>query len=235
MECFASGRARAAICALTTLAALAGCGGGGDDEGTASSATPVPATQPLTGSTNQPPQISGTPGLTADTGQFYTFKPSVSDAEGDKLSFAISNRPRWLNFDVWDGKLSGVPSPADVGTFSRVTITVSDGKKVTTLTPFDIVVRKSSGTAPVGNRTVTLGLTAPTHNIDGSLLTDLAGYRVYWGTSPGNYPYSAKIDNPGVTTHVVERLSPATWYFAATVVNRQGAESEFSDILVITL
>jgi putative Ig domain-containing protein len=237
MERFARGRAREAICALAAVVALAGCGGGGDDEETATSTlTGQPAPPPQAGtSNNQPPQITGTPPAMIDTGQVYSFKPAVADAEGDKLSFAISNRPRWLNFDVWDGKLYGVPSQADAGTFTKVTITVSDGKKVSTLNPFDIVVRKSSGTAPVGNRAVTLGLTAPTHNIDGSTLTDLAGYRIYWGTSPGNYPYSAKIDNPGVTTHLVERLSSATWYFVATVVNRQGTESDYSDVLAVTL
>ena len=229
------------MCAFAAVVALAGCGGGGDDEpATASATAPPQPTQPTppqpgTGSTQGPPQIGGSPPTTADTGQSYVFKPVVSGGAGAKLTFAISNRPRWLNFDVWDGKLSGVPSAADAGTHKGLKITVSDGKTVSTLSPFDIVVRKTSGTAPVGNAAVTLGLTAPTQNIDGTPLTDLAGYRIYWGTSPGIYPYSVKIDNPGVTTHVVERLSPATWYFAATVVNRQGAESDFSDVLALTL
>jgi hypothetical protein len=33
-----------------------------------------------------------------------------------------------------------------------------------------------------------------------------------------------------VQTYVVENLSPATWYFAVTAVNSQGAESSNSNV-----
>ena len=37
-----------------------------------------------------------------------------------------------------------------------------------------------------------------------------------------------RIDNPGISTFVVEQLSPATYYFAATAFNASGIESSFS-------
>ena len=83
---------------------------------------------------------------------------------------------------------------------------------------------------------MTLSLTAPTQTIDGTpLWSGVAGYRIYWGTSIGQYPHSAIIDNPGVATYMVENLTPATWYFVATVVTREGAESDFSDAVSVVL
>jgi hypothetical protein len=74
----------------------------------------------------------------------------------------------------------------------------------------------------------TLDWTAPTQNEDGSDLTDLAGYKLYWGTTPGSYPNSATIDNPSVTTYVVDNLSPGTYEFVATSYNTAGVESRYS-------
>ena len=75
---------------------------------------------------------------------------------------------------------------------------------------------------------MTLTWTAPTQNEDGSELIDLDGYRLYWGTAPGNYPNSITIDNESVTTYVVDNLSPGTYEFVATSHNSSGVESRYS-------
>ena len=64
---------------------------------------------------------------------------------------------------------------------------------------------------------------------DGSPLTNLSGYRVYWGTARGDYRNTVTLNNPGLTTYVVENLAPATYYFAITAVNAAGSESAFSN------
>ncbi len=73
-----------------------------------------------------------------------------------------------------------------------------------------------------------LSWTPPTTNTDGSPLTNLAGYKVYWGTSQGNYPNSATLNNPGLTSYVVGNLAPGTYFFVATALNSVGVESSFS-------
>src|SRR5687767_5083120 len=78
-----------------------------------------------------------------------------------------------------------------------------------------------------GNGSVTLTWHPPTENIDGSPLSDLSGYRVYWGTLEGDYPHSATLDNPGLASYVVEQLAPAQWFFVMTALTTAGAESEF--------
>jgi hypothetical protein len=76
---------------------------------------------------------------------------------------------------------------------------------------------------------VTLNWLPPTMNTDGSPLTNLASVRLYWGTTQGNYTESVTLTNLGLTTYVVEQLTPGTWYFSAKAVNAQGVESSFSN------
>ena len=68
----------------------------------------------------------------------------------------------------------------------------------------------------------------PTQNADGSALTDLAGYRIYYGRTRDQLDQTVPISSPGITTHVVDNLSPAVWYFAMTSLNSRGVESERS-------
>jgi len=81
----------------------------------------------------------------------------------------------------------------------------------------------------------TLSWQAPTQRADGSPLTNLAGYRIRYGTAPGSYPNLVQIANPGVTTHVIGNLPPGTYYFVATAYDSSGRESEFSGVVSKTI
>jgi len=74
---------------------------------------------------------------------------------------------------------------------------------------------------------LTLKWEAPITNSNGTSLTDLAGYRIYFGTSPGNY--SLAIDIGNVTTYTIENLSPGIYYFAIAAYDTSGNESTFSN------
>lgn len=55
----------------------------------------------------------------------------------------------------------------------------------------------------------------------------VVGYRVYWGTSSGSYQQSAQAGN--VTSYFISNLPAGrTYYFAATAVDGNGAESAYS-------
>lgn len=66
-------------------------------------------------------------------------------------------------------------------------------------------------------------------NTDGSPLTNLAGYKVYWGTASGVYQDRRVINNAAATTSVVSNLAPGRWYFAVSALNASGAESQKSN------
>ncbi|MBU2677377.1 MAG: fibronectin type III domain-containing protein, partial [Gammaproteobacteria bacterium] len=85
-----------------------------------------------------------------------------------------------------------------------------------------------NGGPSTGAGSVTLNWTAPTQNEDGSTLTDLAGYRIYWGTTSGNYPNSVTINDENATTYIVNNLSPGTYHFVATSFNTSSVESGYS-------
>jgi putative Ig domain-containing protein len=189
----------------------------------------LPAFSILVDAANRSPTISGTPPTHAREGQVYEFTPSASDPDGNALSFTIANRPAWATFNTQTGRLSGAPGTGSVGSYANVTIRVSDGSLVATLPAFSISVEQASlGSA-------TLSWTAPTSNVDGTPLTDLAGYRVRYGTSPGSYPNQVQIANPGITSCVIENLPAGTYYFVATAYDSAGHESNFSGVVTKTI
>ena len=75
----------------------------------------------------------------------------------------------------------------------------------------------------------------PTENTDGSVLTNLAGYTVYYGTSPSNLTQSVKITNPGLTAYTLSNLPAGTWYFAVTSYSSTGIESTRSGVVSTTI
>ena len=172
---------------------------------------------------NEPPTISGNPNTSATVDQFYSFLPDASDPDGDSLSFSISNQPEWTVFDTNTGLLSGTPLQGDATTYNDIRISVSDGDLSAGLAEFSIDV------AQVATGSATLSWTAPTLNTDGSTLTDLAAYKIYYGTSRGDYSSEERIDNPGLTTYVIENLSPGTYYFVVSSINDQEIESDPSN------
>jgi hypothetical protein len=161
-------------------------------------------------------------------GSAYSFTPTAADADGNTLTFSVANLPGWATFNSSTGRVTGTPSAAQVGTYSNITISVSDGSASASLAAFNIqVVATATGSA-------TLSWTPPTQNTDGSALSNLAGYKVYWGTSQGNYSNSVNID-AGLSRYVVEQLTPATWYFTVTALNATGVESGFSNVTTKTI
>jgi hypothetical protein len=81
-------------------------------------------------------------------------------------------------------------------------------------------------TASIGS--VTLNWLPPTENVDGTPLTNLAGYNIHYGTASGNYTQTIAVSNPGIATYVVSDLTPGTYYFSVAAVNSQGTESPLS-------
>ncbi len=173
---------------------------------------------------NSAPVISGAPGTAIMENAVYRFTPDASDPDGDALSFTVVNCPAWAQFDSETGTLAGTPRYTDVGTTSGIVIRVSDGTLTTALQAFDLTVRDDG----IGNGTAALSWTPPTTRTDGSALTDLAGFRIYYGPGSGNYSEMVEVGS-GIASFVVEQLDKGQWYFAVTALDSQGLESQHSD------
>ncbi len=169
--------------------------------------------------------ISGTPPSELNANDFYDFTPTTTSSDDALLSFSVSALPHWASFDDSSGRISGTPGDADVGSYTGIVVDVTDGATSATLGPFSITIQAGSpGSA-------SLSWQPPLENDDGSVLVDLEGYRIYWGTMPGSYPNSVTILNPSISTYVVENLAAGTYRFVATSFNADGVESDYSNVV----
>jgi hypothetical protein len=212
-----------AVCALAlVLFGLTACGGGD-----AVSVNPATATANDVGSTTAPTAtISGTPMTGITVGTNYSFTPTASDSDGGKLAFSIQNPPSWASFDTTTGRLSGSPKITDTGTTLNIVITAADGTAKASLAAFSITVTAT----PVTPGTATVSWVAPTENVNGTPLTDLAGYNIYYGTNSASLNQTAAVSNAGATAYTVNGLTSGTWYFAVTSYTANGVESARSPL-----
>lgn len=168
---------------------------------------------------NHAPTITGSPPPTVVAGEFYEFMPAAEDADGDTLDFSISRKPGWATFNKSTGRLSGTPQDGDVGNFTNIAISVSDGRESGSLAAFNISVDA------VAFGSAALSWNPPTQNVDGTPLIDLHGYRIYYGRDPNVLGRMVAVDNPGLSSFVVENLGTGQWFFVMTSVNLDGVES----------
>ena len=183
---------------------------------------------------NIAPTISGTPAMTIAAGTAYRFEPTARDANGDALTFSVQNKPAWASFMLSTGALTGTPTATNVGSYANVIISVNDGKATTALAAATITVTTITVAPPVSG-TATLSWTAPTMNTDGSALTGLAGYKVYYGSAAAALDQTVQIASSTQTSYTITGLSSGTWYFAIKAYDATGAESDLSNLASKTI
>ena len=83
---------------------------------------------------------------------------------------------------------------------------------------------------------ITVSWVAPAEREDGSALSmaEIAGYRVYYGDSQGNYTHEVAIDNGNTMSVTLHNLAAGTYYIVVTTVDTDGRESAFSQEAVKT-
>ena len=156
-----------------------------------------------------------------------TFVSLAGTASSDAGIFQIV----WANDRGGEGVANGTSS------WQTARITLESGENRITVIAEDtagatasrsIVVNRESGQPG----SATLSWTAPTTRTDGSPLTNLSGYKIFYGRMSGIYDYQIDINNPGVLTYVIENLASGDWYFALTAYDSAGVESDRSNEVV---
>jgi hypothetical protein len=199
------------------------------NDGEAAGVSLAPFAITVNAAANRAPTISGTPATSVNAGSAYTFQPSGADADGDTLTYSIQNLPSWATFNSSTGRLSGTPQAAAAGVYSGIVISVTDTKDTVSLPAFAITVNALT------NGSATLSWTPPSENTDGSSLSNLAGFRIQYGTSAAALTQTVQISNPGVVTYVVTGLNAGNWYFSVKAYNSGGAESANSNVVSKTI
>jgi hypothetical protein len=124
---------------------------------------------------------------------------------------------------------------ADAGSSSSGTASAASDPIPSLVAPSVGVIDRTGIPSVVGTTGTAANAMPPTENTDGSVLTNLAGYTVYYGTSASNLTQSVKITNPGLTACTLSNLPSGTWYFAVTSYSSTGIESSRSGVVSTTI
>ena len=117
-------------------------------------------------------------------------------------------------------------SPATSGRPPASASASATARRAPPLTAFAITVNAASSETGA----VTLDWTPPTSNTDGSVLSNLAGYRIAYGTDPNSLGQTIEVSNPSVTSYVVQNLSGGDLVLLAALLHeRPGAKSASSN------
>ena len=196
----------------------------------------LPAFSITVNAINSAPTIEGNPPGQANVGNQYSFTPTASDTDGDRLTFSVSGLPGWAGFSASNGSITGTPSDANVDTYNDIRITVSDTSNASaTLGPFSIVVVAGnansaptiSGNPPAQvNANSAYNFTPTANDADGDKLTfsvnGLPGWASF-STSNGSItgtPSDANVDtynNISITVSDTSNASATLGPFSITV------------------
>ena len=148
---------------------------------------------------------------------------SVSQNGSTTLSWNSTDATSCVASGDWSGNksISGSESTGSLTIDNQYTLTC-DGAGGSVNESVNVTVLLSN------NGTALMSWIPPTENTDDSPLTDLAGYKIYYGTTPGSYSDTEIINDPGLTSFMIEDLASADWYFVMTSFNSSGIESGYS-------
>jgi hypothetical protein len=162
----------------------------------------------------------------------------VMDTTDAAVSFAGSASSEMGIFEVsWANDRGGEGVADGTDSWQTANIELELGENTITITAEDTAGETTSKSIAVNresgeNGSATLAWDAPTTRVDGTPLTNLAGYKIFYGRMSGIYDYEIEVNSPGVSTYVVEDLVSGDWYFALAAYDSAGLESDRSNEVV---
>jgi len=84
---------------------------------------------------------------------------------------------------------------------------------------------------------IALSWIAPAAREDNSALSlaAIAGYKIYYGTTQGQYPNSTTINDGSATSYSFYNFASATYYFVVTTIDTDGRESQYSPEVILSI
>lgn len=140
----------------------------------------------------------------------YTYnKPNITLLDKDKQP--VSDIPKSTSSARCLQKASNLPAGTYYCRQPDITVTVTNNVQET--------------------NQATLSWTAPTENTDNSELTNLAGFKVYYGLSADSLTNTIDVNDPLARQLPINGLASNTYFFAVTAIDSLGRESELSKIV----
>jgi len=172
------------------------------------------------------------PDLTVNTGESVYLTASIKNLGSSTVTYQwIQTSGDLIPLAADDNSyIEFTPLVNDVLEFA-VTVTDENGQEYT-----DSVIITVLPAEQVPQYSALLSWTTPTENEDGTSLTNLAGYRIYYGQSVTNLDTLILVNDPLSTTHKINNLdSDLRYFFCVAAYNTAGLESQCSDAVDILI
>lgn len=82
-----------------------------------------------------------------------------------------------------------------------------------------------------GVGSATLSWLPPIEDVNGSSSTRLASYRIDYGQQPEALDRNIHIDNPSLSTYVIDNLASGVWFFRLVAIGVDGVEGKPTEII----
>ena len=168
-------------------------------------------------------QVNGTP-APGPILSFSAADPVVADGGVTTLTWSSQNADSCTASGGWSGSKNPVDSEQVGPITAATTYTLScSGPGGTAIEMLTVAIATTIG----------LDWVAPTENVDGTPLTDLAAYRIYYGSGSRSYDDFLDVTDPTATSYAVDVIS-GTYYVAMTAIDGDGNESAYSNEVIKT-
>ena len=179
--------------------------------------------------------------LTGGNGAAFKYRQTTGGSAGPAAGYNLITRaPYWVRLrragnsfsayispdgERWTQRGSSVTIQMSSSAYVGLALTSHVDGTLATAVFSNVQIGTATPPPPPSTGSATLSWARPITNTDGSPLTDLAGFKVYWGTASGVYQNQRVINNAAATTSVVSDLAAGRWYFAVSALDMSGAES----------
>ncbi len=153
---------------------------------------------------------------------------SIASGSTAMLTWSSTNATACTASGGWSGALGPDGSRSTAALTAATTYTISCSGSAGSATQ-SATVQVAAATPP-SNGTATLTWTAPTMNTDGSPVTPLSGYTIYYGTTTSSMAQSVVITGTSTLSYEFTGLTSGTWYFAIAADAADGSQSAKSII-----
>jgi hypothetical protein len=159
------------------------------------------------------------------TVSFSDSPSTIASGSASILTWSSTNATACTASGGWSGTLATSGSQSTGALSASTTYTVS-----CTGTGGSASQSATVAVTPATTGTAILTWLPPTSNTDGSPVTLLSGYTIYYGTSATALTQSVVITDATTTTFEITGLASGTWYFAVAAAAADGTQSDLSNL-----